>query len=244
MLKSYIKRFFHSLLGFERFLYYFSLFKIFTLRSDKNERSIFLFINELKRRNPTGILLDIGANIGIMCGVMARNTTYFIYAFEPLPLNYTILDKVITRLEISTRVMVYKMALGNYDGTCEMVLPVVDKVKMHGLSHVLDPAITEFNEGEKSARIPIAKLDTLLQHEPVAGIKMDVENFEFEVLKGAEQLLRKQKPIIYTELWDNENRQQCFTFLRGLGYQSFYNQNQSLVPFEGNNCKGQTFVFI
>ena len=32
------------------------------------------------------------------------------------------------------------------------------------------------------------------------------------------QLLKKYKPIIYCELWDNENRNKCFDLMKGLGY--------------------------
>jgi FkbM family methyltransferase len=244
MIKAKIKLLLHSILGFERFLYYFSLFKIRTLRSDKNEKDIFLFTEKINEQKSEGIVLDIGANIGIMTGAIAQNTKAYIHAFEPLPLNSKIFERVVEKLKLTDRVTLHKMALGNTEGFCEMVLPVVEKVKMHGLSHVVDPSITEFNEGQVVSKIPISKLDTIFKEEPILGIKLDVENFEFEVLKGAESILRKQKPVIYSELWDNENRKNCFDFLRGLGYKSYYNLQGKLVFFEGNIKTTQTFFFL
>lgn len=245
MIKSLIKRFCHSIIGIKNFLYYFSLFKIYTLKNDKNEKDIFSFIDEIKKQdNFNGVVLDIGANIGIMTGVIAKTTNYKIIAFEPLPLNYHVFEKVVSKLKINNRVVLHKVALGNYDGFCEMVLPIVDNVKMHGLTHIIDSTITEFNVGEKASQIPIYKLDSLVANENVLGIKLDVENFEFEVLKGATNILKSQKPIIYTELWDNENRTNCFQFLRSLGYVSYYNKDGVFTAFEGNIKTGQTFLFI
>jgi FkbM family methyltransferase len=240
MLKAAIKLLLHKIFGLERFLYWFSLFKIRTLRSDKNEKNIFVFISELKG---DGIVLDIGANIGIMTGVLANTTNRYIHAFEPLPLNYTILEKIIRKLKIQNRVTVHKIALGNYSGFCEMVLPIVHNVKMHGLSHVIDPSITEFNTGQKATQIPIDKLDNIVNDEKIAGMKIDVENFEFEVLKGAHSILTSQKPVLYIELWDNENRRNCFSYLRELDYTSYAVQHDQLIPFEGNISDSQTFVF-
>ncbi|MSQ78111.1 MAG: FkbM family methyltransferase [Flavobacteriaceae bacterium] len=242
-MKAKIKLLLHRLIGFERFLYWFSLFKIFTLKSDRKEKDLFLFLSKIKAKHD-GVLLDIGANIGVTSTIMAKNTVVPIHAFEPLPLNIRILKKVLKRMKLEDRIILHETALGNYHGTCEMVLPIVENVSMHGLSHVVDPSITEFNTGEKTAQIPIDKLDNIFPSQKIAGIKLDVENFEHEVLKGAEQLLRAQHPIIYTELWDNENRQLCFSFLRGLGYTSFYNEKGKLKAFEANECVGQTFLFV
>ena len=44
----------------------------------------------------------------------------------------------------------------------------------------------------------------------IGAIKMDVENFEYFVLEGGKELIKKHKPIIYTELWENQNREKCF----------------------------------
>ena len=70
----------------------------------------------------------------------------------------------------------------------------------------------EWNEGEE-CKVPIDRLDTLLPNTKIQGIKMDVENFEYFVLKGGLKIIQRDQPIIYTELWDNENRTQCFDIL-------------------------------
>lgn len=244
MLKAKIKLFLQGLFGFERYLYYFSLFKIRTLKWDSNEKDIFLFIEQLKKKNADSLVLDVGANIGIMTGIIGKTTNYTIHAFEPLPVNYGVLEKIVKKLNLHNRVTLHQIALGFETGFCEMVLPMVQNVKMHGLSHVVDPSITEFNDGIITQKIPMDTLDNVMKSKTISGIKLDVENYEFNVLKGAENILKSQKPIIYTELWDNENRLNCFSFLRGLGYTSYYNKNGQLVPFTENTAPGQTFFFL
>lgn len=243
-MKAKIKLLLHKIFGFERFLYFFSLFKIYSLRWDKNEKDVFLFIDQINKVAQKGMVLDIGANIGITSGVIGRNTIHDLLAFEPLPLNYRIFERVIKTLGLHNRVTLHKVALGSTEGECEMVLPVVDEVRMHGLSHVVDPEIKEFNEGQIVQKIPMTTLDKVCKGMKVLGIKLDVENYEYAVLKGAEALLSTQKPVIYTELWDNENRIRCFDFLRNLGYRSYYNRQGVLTSFEGNISSVQTFLFL
>ena len=50
-----------------------------------------------------------------------------------------------------------------------------------------------------------------LQLPRVTGIKLDVENFEAHVLRGATELLKRDHPIIYCELWDTPNRQEVMS---------------------------------
>lgn len=49
-------------------------------------------------------------------------------------------------------------------------------------------------------------------------IKIDVEGFELEVLKGAESLLQKSSPILYIEIF-NDRFDEVNLFLEKIGYQ-------------------------
>jgi FkbM family methyltransferase len=218
-MKNFIKYILQKLLGFQNYLFVFCLFKIKTLHKDKSEKDFLYFLGLIPSG---GIVLDIGANIGIMTVYLARkikDTTVF--AFEPIPHNSNVLEKVISHYKLKN-VTVCKHALGNEDGEIEMVMPVIDLVKMQGLSHVVHNSIPENNTGERF-KIPLKKLDNIKEimssTKPVTAIKMDVENFEYFVLDGAKELLKKYKPIVYCELWDNENRNKCFKLMQSLGYE-------------------------
>lgn len=144
-----------------------------------------------------------------------------VFAFEPIPHNVKVLERVVSYYGLKN-VTVCKYALGNEDGEIEMVMPVIDLVKMQGLSHVVHKSIPENNNGERF-KIPVKKIDNIQEiaggAKPVTAIKIDVENFEFFVLDGAKELVKKYKPVIYCELWDNENRHKCFELMKSLGYE-------------------------
>jgi hypothetical protein len=74
-------------------------------------------------------------------------------------------------------------------------------------------------------------------------MKIDVENYEYYVLKGAEMLVEKNKPVIYCELWENENRKKCFSFLNNLGYSAFILHKKELVPFNDQKHHKHNFFF-
>jgi hypothetical protein len=78
----------------------------------------------------------------------------------------------------------------------------------------------------------------------VQGIKLDVENFEYFVLLGGKQLIERSQPVIYTELWDNENRQLCFEFFNALNYSAHVVVENRLVEFDKAIHTHQNFIFL
>ena len=128
------------------------------------------------------------------------------------------LERIIKRFKL-TNVSLVKKALGAEAGEIEMVMPKFGKARKQGLSHVIHDSIDTFNDGTKY-KVPVVTLDSVLENKTCrpTAIKLDVENFEYFVLKGGEELISKHMPIIYTELWDNENRVKCYgySFIMGL----------------------------
>ncbi len=218
-MKNLAKYILQKLLGFHNYLYVFCRFKIRTLHNDNKEKDFLYFLSLIPAG---GIVLDIGANIGIMTYYLSKKVKdSTVFAFEPMPDNIIVLERIIEHYRLNN-VIVCKYALGNEEGEVEMVMPVIGSVKMQGLSHVVHSTIAVNNEGTRF-KMPVKRLDNIAEimsgAKPVTAIKMDVENFEYFVLDGAKELLKKHKPIIYCELWDNENRLKCFELVKSLGYQ-------------------------
>lgn len=243
-MKSALKYILHKLLGFDNYLFVFSLFKIYTLKNDKNEKDFFHFM-ALIPKNTT--ILDIGANIGIMTAHLAKgieNGT--VISFEPMPNNIKAFKRIVNYFKFKN-VQLLELALGNTEGEVEMVMPVVSNVRMQGLSHVVHESITEFNEGEK-LKVPLKMLDKLdiikNVSTAISAIKIDVENFEFFVLEGGKNMIQQHKPIIYAELWDNENRKNCFLLLENMGYSTNVVIQKQLIPFDAQKHQKQTFIFL
>ncbi|MDF3027947.1 MAG: methyltransferase FkbM family [Fluviicola sp.] len=240
-MKNSVKYILQKLLGLNTYLYVFALYKIKTLRSDKKENDFFTFLSLLK--DGKGDVLDIGANLGIMTVHLANklpNTT--IHAFEPMPANVSVLKRIIAKFKLKTT-KIHEIALGDESGTAKMVLPVNGQTVMQGLSHIKHETITEWNEG-KEVDVKLDKLDNILNGQPVQAIKIDIENFEYFALKGASRIITSNKPIIYAELWNNENRAKCFEYLKSFSYSIFVGENNQIVPFDSSKHHTQNFIFI
>lgn len=240
-MKNTFKYILQFILGYSNYLYVFAIFKINTLKNDHKEKDFFHFLSLLK--DGQGDVIDIGANLGIMSYHLSKSLKVSkIHAFEPVPSNLLVLRKILAKYKLKN-IELYSFALGDKKGSIEMVLPYNGKTIMQGLSHVVHESIHEWNDGERFD-VSIDTLDNLFNGKRIQGIKMDVENFEYFVLKGGEKLIDTNLPIIYTELWDNENRVKCFDFLRSKGYQSFVIEGEQLVNFDERRHYSQNFIFI
>lgn len=244
-MKKRIQAFLQAILGFENYLFAFSLFKIYTLRWDGQNREgdFNHFLTFLKKEDH---VLDIGANIGIMSALMAKKCVAGqVFAFEPIPENCTALLRIKKFLKLPN-IQLHALALGNQTGEISMEMPIMEGVRMQGLSHVSHESIEGYQGKGLNYQAKQAPLDTLdfLQSIKISAIKMDVENYEQFVLEGAINLLKKNRPIIYCELWDNENRKRCFEILLKLDYAFFVLSEQNLVPFDKSLHQHHNFFFI
>lgn len=241
-MKNFLKKILQTLFGFNNYLFVFALYIIYTLKWNKREKDFLYFLDMLE---DDGIVLDIGANIGAMTTYLSKKLPESkIFSFEPIPYNILALKRIVKYFKLRN-VEVLDFALGDENGQIEMVIPICKNVKLQGLSHVVHEEIKENNEGEKFL-VALKRLDDLEifinENLPIKGIKIDVENFEYFALKGGKELIEKHKPIIYSELWDNKNRQNCFELLSSLNYSIKVLEKDELADFTGQ--KTQNFFFI
>ncbi|MHB8625377.1 MAG: FkbM family methyltransferase [Aggregatilineales bacterium] len=231
-MKHRVKKVLQSLLGIDRYLFLFAIIKIFTLRWDRLEGEFMRFLALVPDR---GIVLDVGANIGIMTVLLARKARKgTLYVFEPMPLNFKTLERVVAAFRLKN-VVAHPWALGNENTTLEMVMPVVDSVRLQGLSHVVRETIQDSNEGEYIT-VLCKRLDDMdvffAPGKRVAAIKIDVQDFEYFVFDGARKLLTLHRPIIYCELGNNENRKKCLELFDALNYDVKVLERSELQDFD------------
>lgn len=218
----------------------FSWYKVLTLRFDKRENDFFHFVSMLNNKDT---VLDIGANLGFMTYHMAKKVSGgVVFSFEPIPENINTINRIKKFFRLGN-VKVQDYALGNMQTSLKMIMPVKSHARKQGLSHVVNENIAE--EGIMF-EVEQNRLDDLkiLNDLTIQGIKIDVENYEFEVFKGATELLKKNKPVIYCELWDNENRYNCFALLSDIGYQVKVLINGKLHTFNREQHFTQNFFFV
>lgn len=237
-----IQHLLQRLLGFHRYLYLFSRFKAATLRYDRNERDVLRLVELMPR---DGVVLDIGANIGIMTVHLARRVDRgHVHAFEPVPDNLAVLREIVRRGGLDN-VTVHGIALGDSSDTLEMVMPLESSVRMQGLSRVLTGGPSDPDAGEHY-RVPQRRLDDIeeLAGVEVCGIKIDVEDFEQYVFAGGRSLIERCRPIVYTELGVGENRRVSVKFFEDLRYVVGVLDGDDLVAWDPEvHTKHNFFMF-
>jgi FkbM family methyltransferase len=128
------------------------------------------------------LALDIGANVGLwsrdFVGSFAR-----VIAFEPVAVFRECLEHNVQ----GTNFEVQPIALGDQDTQGTMIITEDNS----GHSH-LDPATMG------TGNVPVVRLDTLNFHD-VSYIKIDCEGYEYRILQGAEQTIRRCRPVIVIE---------------------------------------------
>lgn len=129
-----------------------------------------------------GVALDVGANVGLWTKDLCKNFNKVI-AFEPVDKFRDCLMRNVTadNLEIKT------CALGAEDTMINMIVTAENT----GHSHV-----DASSHGTGS--IPMFKLDSL-DLEPFDYMKIDCEGYEYNILVGAEQTIKKYKPVVVVE---------------------------------------------
>ena len=216
------------------------------MRSDVHEKHIFRLPDIPTEEG--AYLLDIGANIGIISVHLARMfPKNHILAFEPVPENYRVLCRIVKHYGL-TNVTTYNLGLSDSNGTLHMLMPMQGKVRKQGLSHVLSPQDSAQSNGTQYTVDAFRLDDWWAKHFPqarIAGMKLDVENHESAVLRGAEKSLLAFRPWVVTELWDNQNRTETHQMMKKAGaYACKVNRNGALVAADINDPTEQNFFFI
>ncbi|MBI3136822.1 MAG: FkbM family methyltransferase [Bacteroidetes bacterium] len=239
-MKNRVKLILQKILGYRNYLFVFAKYKIRTLKNDRKEKDFFVFMDEIPAE---GDILDVGANIGIMTYHLAKRfPEKTVLAIEPMPSNFVVLKKITEKYELKN-VELVPLAVGETKKELDMVLPVDHKVRMQGLAHVVHDSIKEWNTGE-IVTVSCDTLDHITGTRKIAGIKMDIENFEYFALKGATRVLLRDKPVVYMELWANENRDNCFKLLQEINYKIYVSVNEKLELYDPIKHKQkQNFVF-
>ena len=141
-----------------------------------------------------------------------------VFVFEPNPLMYKCSLQTI-QLNNLTNVSLYTHALGEYDGKSELKITDESGLEMGPRSEIGDGIV-----------VKIIKLDTFIV-EKIDLIHLDIEGYEFEALKGAKELIERDKPIIILEI--DSRAVDYNNFMLSINYapykQLIYNSNEQMV---------------
>ncbi len=139
---------------------------------------------------PGMTFIDVGANKGDFTILAARlaGLSGMVISIEPEPENHSILQRSI-ELNGYTNIRVLQVALSDRDGTASL------QIGSTSGAHTLAP---EFN-GLRTVAVTTRTLDAVVAEQQlrcVDMIKIDVQEWEIEVLRGAAETLRAHPRIV------------------------------------------------
>jgi FkbM family methyltransferase len=174
-----------------------------------------VFVPLRERLKPGGVFVDVGANVGFY-GMLAQKIVGedgTVHAFEIDPRPLRCLKKTLAENHVQN-LRLHEIAVGDTDGVCHLV-PRNDagnsSVSVDGGG--LSLAMTTLDSWRK--KFPGAKVD---------AVKFDIEGGELAALRGAENLLRSERPLVVCEVIGElggrtySEPEKIFALLESFGY--------------------------
>jgi FkbM family methyltransferase len=183
---------------------------------------------------PTDIACDIGANKGsYIYWLSSWCCNGAVVAFEPQPELARGLEKICRVIKLGN-VKVEAKAVYSHSGEQDLFVP-----RGHQPGASLGRKALQ-NENFEILSVPLVSLDAYFsEHDKIGLLKIDAEGAEFDILRGAERILRQHAPLLVFEC---ENRHlahgrvnDVFSYLENLGYQGYFvcrNQLLAISKFD------------
>jgi FkbM family methyltransferase len=174
---------------------------------------------------PGDICLDVGGWRGFFSGVMALAGASSVFVFEPLPTNALQIRRMI-ELNSKLPIELIEVAIGDQINSSKLrVMPETSMAKL---------STSSFQSDHQQGDLVEIRIETL-DHLRATGlfphadvIKIDVEGAEAMALRGAEQLLRSNRPRLFIEVHSRSLARECNQILLDYGY--LVNVLESGVP--------------
>jgi len=171
-------------------------------------------------------ILDIGANIGTHSLMFSE--TGPVHAFEPV--FHEIVKLNIENNELKHSVKIHPFALSDVEKTANIYIPQKTPwgARNYGGTS-MHPNKIALHDTDKPTKCICHPLDDVYDGTP-SVIKMDVENHELYVLKGAANTIKKHKPVIYAEITDPDTSE-VVKFIENLGYNKPMRKTHGICVF-------------
>ena len=196
---------------------------------DPIDREIILF-NEFEKEetislikylklNRAKIFLDIGSNCGYY-SVLISSEKFIdkVYAFDPnQEANLKFKKTIKKNFRIKKKIKLYNFGLSNINSKLKVRSLRKNNYTQTGGTSVLRKytkgtcveTLEKFKKGD----------DLLCFNKLSLGIKIDVEGYELQVLRGLQNILKSNKCIIQVEIF-NKNYPKVYSFLSSINYRS------------------------
>lgn len=188
------------------------------------------------------VCLDIGANIGLTAAALAAQARQ-VHSFEPSPSVYSFLERTLAANN-ANNVVKNRLAVGRDKGE----LRFFDDANSASASHLIsDQTLAR----DAEVRVPVTTIDAYAKENDLARIdfiKIDIEGFEIDALKGGESTIRSLKPTALVEFnsftmigFRNVNPRDFLDYFRGL-FPYVYKWSGSQPVLVGSDSEALTFL--
>jgi FkbM family methyltransferase len=178
------------------------------------------------------LVLDIGANIGAISQAL-EHSGFTVEAFEPQP-------EVFGLLQHNIKGKCHNIALASRAG-----MTVMPKIRYDEVNNFGGFSIGTTSKSNGSIDVKVQTLDSF-NYQNVGLIKIDVEGFEEEVLRGAVDTIKRCSPILYLEDDRADKSESLHKFLTQIGYMWHLHYPPLYTPknffAKQENIWGQNFV--
>lgn len=160
------------------------------------------------------VLYDVGSNIGLYSHLVASILDpRRVIAFEPTPATANTSRRIARRNRLAVDVV--EAAVGEVAGTAQLFLSPV--------SDASNSLVEGFRNTTESTEVEVVTVDGYVQRSGLVPsvLKIDVETFEREVLRGARATIERHRPVIIIEVLKRKGRDHGVELteeMSGLGY--------------------------
>lgn len=195
----------------------------------RHEVDLFRALSDANRNS-----LDIGANEGLYAMYLCRFAKS-ITCFEPLP---WMVEQLRGKFSGTGNVRIEHCALGSKVENAVIKIPVTKNKQYDTRSSLVGGFSEQLIDGAnvvsvKEVNVSVKRLDDFGLRD-IGFIKIDVEGFELEVLKGGAETIAREKPNLYIEIEQKHHPADSIThvfgFVEKLGFAGFFEFQDQVLP--------------
>jgi FkbM family methyltransferase len=176
------------------------------------------------------LALDVGANIGQMTSVLsaALGSAGRVIAFEPHPEVFRLLSENASRWSTAQDTAVIELRNQGASSSAGVADLAMNEAFTSNSGTASMAGGTQGYAVVESIMVPVLTLDEAVADMRIGVMKLDVEGYELEVLRGATRLLEEQRirDIVFEEF--DEPPTPVTSMLEGFGY-AVYSLDQALL---------------
>lgn len=178
--------------------------------------------------------IDVGVYRGVYSYEMSKYSEK-VHSFEPNPIIFKYIEKNLKKF--IKNIHLYNFALSNQSKTINLKIPIrnsnSNKEIFEEYYEMGRATIHNENnfENYENFKIKTKTIDELSFDNKISFIKIDVEGHELEVIEGAKNTIKNDKPILLVEIekqYTKKEVAESINFINSLGYKSYFFDKKDL----------------